>query len=106
MAPEKVDYVKDWRLYQDTIAEIINALFQAGKLSFPKGAILKALSLFSASGVDSNVFSDITKLPDKDPINELVREGWIQREGGLALGMDRGEQCVMWYHAVRNLEKN
>lgn len=96
MAPEKVDYVKDWRLYQDTIAEIINALFQAGKLSFPKGAILKALSLFSASGVDSNVFSDITKLPDKDPINELVREGWIQREGK-KLSLHPVIQEVVWH---------
>ncbi|MCI9142212.1 MAG: hypothetical protein HFH87_06250, partial [Lachnospiraceae bacterium] len=95
MAPEKVDYVKDWRLYQDTIAEIIDALFQAGKLSFPKGAILKALSLFSASGVDSNVFSDITKLPDKDPINELVREGWIQREGK-KLSLHPVIQEVVW----------
>lgn len=81
MAPEKVDYVKDWQLYQDTISEIIGALFQAGKLSGLKTAILKALSLFSASGVNVNIFTDITRLPGKDEINELAREGWLQREG-------------------------
>lgn len=81
MAPEKVDYVKDRQLYQDRVCEIIDALFQAGQLSVLKRAILKVASLFSASGVDIGSFTELITLSSKDEINELVREGWMQREG-------------------------
>ncbi|RAZ74169.1 hypothetical protein DK853_43745, partial [Klebsiella oxytoca] len=36
IAPEKVDYVKDWRLYQDTVADIIGVIFQAGEMEEQK----------------------------------------------------------------------
>lgn len=81
IAPEKVDYVKDWRLYQDTVADIIGVIFQAGEMEERKKMILKALSLFSAEGVDINIFSDMLGLNSKDAINGLAREGWLQLRG-------------------------
>ena len=81
IAPEKVDYVKDWQLHQDTVARIINVIFQADHMSDRKKALLKALSMFPAAGVDIKVFSHMTALETKDPINELAREGWAQMEG-------------------------
>lgn len=81
IAPEKVDYVKDWQLYQDTVARIVNVIFQADHMSDMKKALLKALSMYPAAGVDINVFSDITALETKDPLNELAREGWAQIDG-------------------------
>ncbi|WP_251209912.1 NB-ARC domain-containing protein [Acetatifactor aquisgranensis] len=81
MAPEKVDYVKDWQLHQNTVARIVHVIFQADHMLDRKKALLKALSMFPAAGVDINVFSDLTMLETKDPLNELAREGWMQMEG-------------------------
>ena len=83
IAPEKVDYVKDWRLYQDTAADIIGAVFQAGEMEEGKKALLKGLSMFSAAGVGINAFSHMLSLDTKDSINELAREGWVQIWEGL-----------------------
>lgn len=78
IAPEKVDYVKDWRLYQDTVADIIGVIFQAGEMDEGKKAMLKALSMFSVVGIGISTFSYMLSLDTKDPINELAREGWVQ----------------------------
>lgn len=81
IAPEKVDYVKDWRLYQDTVADIIGVIFQAGEMEEQKKMILKVLSLFSSEGVDINIFSNMIGLNSKDAIKELARECWLQLGG-------------------------
>lgn len=78
IAPEKVDYVKDWRLYQDTVADIIGVIFQAGEMDEGKKAMLKAQSMFSVVGIGISTFSYMLSLDTKDPINELAREGWVQ----------------------------
>lgn len=78
IAPEKVDYVKDWRLYQDTVADIIGVIFQAGEMEDMEKALLKALSMFSLVGIGINTFSYLLSLDTKDPINWLAREGWVQ----------------------------
>lgn len=78
IAPEKVNYVKDWRLYQDTVADIIGVIFQAGEMEDMEKALLKALSMFSVVGIGINTFSYLLSLDTKDPINGLAREGWVQ----------------------------
>ncbi|WP_300810189.1 NB-ARC domain-containing protein [uncultured Acetatifactor sp.] len=83
IAPEKVDYVKDWRLYQDTVADIIGVIFQAGEMEERKKALLKALSMFSVAGIGINTFSHMLSLDTKDPINELAREGWVETWAGM-----------------------
>lgn len=82
IAPEKIDYVKDEKENNDTIAGIITALFDTGTLSADKRVILKILSLFSVSGVGLENMQKLLDLPSKDSFNELDKEGWAYVESG------------------------
>lgn len=77
IASEKVDYVKDFTAYHETIRRIISSLFDATHLSEMKKTILKIISFFGTNGIDIEVFSDMLELSSKDDINELVSERWI-----------------------------
>lgn len=81
IAPEKVAYEKDSRLYSDTIGNIIGALFEANMLSSEKKIVLKVLSLVGDCGIDINQFQQILTLTSKDEINELAKDGWLMVSG-------------------------
>lgn len=77
IAPEKVDYEKDSKHINDTIGNIIDALFEANALSEEKKTLLKVASLLGDNGIDINQFHQIMKLVSKDDLNELIKDGWL-----------------------------
>jgi serine/threonine protein kinase len=77
IASEKVVYEKDNVAYQETISNIIAALFDADRLSESKRTLLKTASLLDENGIDINLFHSLLKLESKDDINELIIDGWI-----------------------------
>lgn len=81
IAPEKVDYEKDSRQTNDTIGNIIDALFKANMLSEEKKVLMKVSSLLGDDGIDINCFQQIMKLVSKDDLNELVKDGWLMISG-------------------------
>lgn len=81
IAPEKVDFVKDEAIRHETIANIITALFDIGRLNADKRLILKMFSLFSIQEMDIHVFTQLLGLDSKETVNQLRREGWMNAEG-------------------------
>ena len=81
IAPEKIDFVKDQTVYQDTLANIITALFDAGNLPKEPKRILKLLSLFQMPEMDIHFIERLLWLDTKDDFNRLRRDGWISIEG-------------------------
>ncbi|MCD7892302.1 MAG: NB-ARC domain-containing protein [Erysipelotrichaceae bacterium] len=72
---EKIDYSKDETYYYDTIENMISVLFDMSSLSQSKKMILKILSLFHY--IDIHIFSNMLELENKNNINELIKEGWM-----------------------------
>ncbi|MDR1765807.1 MAG: hypothetical protein LBR77_06930 [Lachnospiraceae bacterium] len=83
IAPEKVGYEKDLVERQETIGNIVATLFDAGKLEARHRAILKAVALFGADGVDARTLQEAMGLESLDDVNALLRDGWMQ--GALSL---------------------
>ena len=77
LAPEKVGYQRDAVLHQETIRQIISGLFAAETLSETQNALIKALSLFGRTGVSIERLCDMLRLPNRDDIGVLYRQGWI-----------------------------
>ncbi len=78
MASEKVDYIKDGRLYYDQIRKIITALFSKELMSMERKVLLWILALFDMPGIKMDDFRRMTEYMTLDPVNELQEEGWIQ----------------------------
>lgn len=83
MAPEKIDYEKDGLTGRTTIGNIIDALFEANKLSEDKRMLLKTFSLVGLDGIDVKWYQDILKLKSLDNINEAVADGWLNLNGNI-----------------------
>ena len=81
IAPEKVDYEKDSKQINDTIGNIIDALFEANVLSVEKRVLMKVTSLLGDDGIDINQFQEIMPLASKDDLNELIKDGWLMVSG-------------------------
>ena len=77
LAPEKVGYQRDAVLHQESIQQIISGLFAAETLSETQNALMKALSLFGRTGVSIERLCDMLRLPNRDDIGALYRQGWI-----------------------------
>ena len=75
LAPEKVGYQRDAVLHQKTIRQIISGLFAAETLSETQNALMKALSLFGRTGVSIERLCDMLRLPNRDDIGALYRQG-------------------------------
>lgn len=81
IAPEKVDYEKDSKQINNTIGNIIDALFETNVLSVEKRVLLKVTSLLGDDGIDINQFQEIMQLASKDDLNELIKDGWLMVSG-------------------------
>ncbi|MCD8151095.1 MAG: NB-ARC domain-containing protein [Clostridiales bacterium] len=81
IAPEKVEYEKDYITSGDTIGNIIDGLFQSDALSEEKRCLLKTVSLTGDNGIDMNQLQEILGLPSKDGLNELIKDGWLTISG-------------------------
>lgn len=78
IAPEKIDYeIEDKSSKNDTIGNIIDALFEASSLSLEKKIVMKVSSLLGDDGIDINQFQEIMKLTSKDELNELIKDSWL-----------------------------
>lgn len=77
IAPERVDYEKDDKTESRTIGDIIDALFEANRLSETERSFMKAASLLGEQGMDINEFHQILELETKDDANELIKNGWL-----------------------------
>ena len=77
LASERIDYVKDGKVYYEKISNIITALFAVKEMSLEKKIILKALSLFDSTGINISTLGSLLRLNTKDAINKLNEEGWI-----------------------------
>lgn len=94
---EKLDYVKDGKLYYDKLSNVITALFSVEGMSIQKRILMKVLSLFGASGLSVADFREMLCDPPRDLLYELEMEGWIQlvREN-LSLHPVIGEAVRQW----------
>lgn len=81
MVSDKVQYLKDHKLYYEKISKIMNALFSFEHVTMKKKVILKALSMFMLSGIDIHTFTEILEMESKDEINALIRDGWADISG-------------------------
>lgn len=77
LAPEKVRYQRDAILHQTSIRQIISGLFAADTLSETQNTLMKALSLFGRTGVSIARLCEMLRLPNRDDIGALYRQGWI-----------------------------
>ena len=79
IAPEKVYFVKDYVQRYEQIQSLLTALFQADAVSPAMRDILKVMSCIGRDGMDLHLFSGFLELSSKDPVNELIYTGWVQR---------------------------
>ena len=77
LAPEKVGYQRDAILHQASIRQIISGLFAADTLSETQNTLMKALSMFGRTGVSIARLCEMLRLPNRDDIGALYRQGWI-----------------------------
>lgn len=77
IAPEKVDCVIGNKPVNDTIGNIIDALFEVNALTENKKILMKVLSLVGNAGIDIGQFHQIMKISSKDDVNELIKDGWL-----------------------------
>lgn len=88
IASEKISYERDNEYFNDTIGNIISALFVSNDLSREKKILLKIASLFGDSGIDIKQFHQIMKISSMDNANELIKDGWLMLDGSI-LSMHR-----------------
>ena len=97
LASERIDYVKDGKVYYEKISNIITALFAVKEMSLEKKIILKALSLFDSTGINISTLGSLLRLNTKDAINKLNEEGWINIDRNiLSLHPVVRETIQMW----------
>lgn len=77
LAPEKIGYQRDAVLHQASIRQIISGLFAADTLSETQNTLMKTLSLFGRTGVSITRLCEMLRLPSRDDIGALYRQGWI-----------------------------
>ena len=83
IAPEKIRFEKDQMTYTASIQNIINAIFSAEKQSAEKKSVLKLLASFGSSGIEINLFAQISGLSCKDNVNDLIDERWINENAAV-----------------------
>ena len=81
IAPEKVYFVKDHIQQYEQVRNLLTALFQADAISPALEHLLKIMSCIGRDGINLQLFCRLLELTTKDPINELIRNGWMQRTG-------------------------
>ena len=81
IAPEKINYEKDLITSSNTICNIIAELFPSDQYGTEHKRILKGLSLFDSRGIQIKMFSEMLSLESLDPINELIDDQWIEKNG-------------------------
>ena len=77
---ERVDYLRDSRISYEHLEAIITRLFETDSLSSEQTAVLKGLTLFPAPGIGFREFMRLAGVASPEPINSLVRYGWITRD--------------------------
>ena len=80
IAAEKIGYLRDNVLYQNTIKQIISGLFHAETLPESQRTILKMLSLFGRTGVSVDGLCEMLALKNREDISALYHPGWIYVE--------------------------
>ena len=78
----RVDYLRDSRISYEQMQAVITSLFETDSLSSEQTALLKALTLFPAPGIDAREFMRLAGIDSDDPILLLIRYGWITRITG------------------------
>lgn len=81
IAPEKVDYMQDGKVFYDKIASILMAVYDVSKLSEDKKKCLKLLSLFDMQGIDIKEAEKMLEQESLDIFNELTEQGWLEISG-------------------------
>lgn len=81
MASERVPYEKDYETGQETIKNIVSAVFFYKEQDTEKRKLLKAVSMLKSRRASVLVLSEMLKLPTKDGLNELCEEGWLTEDG-------------------------
>lgn len=78
MAPEKIKYMQDGKVYYEKISGILKAVYDVSVLSDEKKKCLKVLSLFDVNGIEVNEAKSLLRLSSLDEIHELVELGWLE----------------------------
>lgn len=78
MAPEKIKYMQDGKVYYEKISDILKAIYDVSVLSDEKKKCLKVLSLFDVNGTEANEAKELLRLSSLDEIHELVELGWLE----------------------------
>ena len=77
---ERVDYLRDDRIIYERLEAIFTQLFEVNDLSEEQIAILKAVTLFPAPGIDVHEFMRLAAVDSLELLISLVRYGWITSE--------------------------
>ncbi|MBQ4512875.1 MAG: hypothetical protein II969_07775 [Anaerolineaceae bacterium] len=80
ISTDRVDYQRDDRICYEQMESIITRLFQTDLLTPSQISILKALVLFPAPGIPARELMRLTGLESAEPIQSLIRMGWITRD--------------------------
>ena len=78
IAPELIGFEKDRMSRQDTIGNVVDALFSASGLSQEKRTTLKVISILGIRGMLIQQLHDIMEWPSYQAINELEKDGWVK----------------------------
>ena len=77
---EKIDYVKDQKIYHGTLLKILDRLVETDHFTEQDRICLKLLSLFNMPGVEVDLFKTLAELDTLDLINDLEVSGWVKTE--------------------------
>ena len=83
IAPEKINYEKDGITEQDTIGNIIDAIFESSNLSEEKKILLKTFSLIGVDGISFDMYRKSFQPKTLDDVNEVIYEGWLMISGDM-----------------------
>lgn len=94
IAPETVDYRRDRHVLRATAADVLDRLLDAERLAPDERILLKLLSLFDMPGIDAGLFQSLCGMKTKDPVNRLLRLGWIYAQEGRIWMHPVTRECV------------
>lgn len=78
VASEKVVYEKDEKSRKIRVSEVIQELFRFSKLTDSQKQVMASMTCISQNGININNLQLINKLKNKDDINDLIDDGWLE----------------------------
>ncbi|MGM9941884.1 MAG: hypothetical protein ACI32N_07850 [Bulleidia sp.] len=105
ISDEVILYAKDETVYRHTLFEVLQVLFQQGRLSPACQAVMKALSLFGSTPVSVSEIRTMSGMKDSVDLSLLYRQGWIQADHSMvSLHPSVLYAVLQWEHSELSLK--